>query len=163
MNTHTCEVNTSEIDSPTDHWEALHYPLCSELADGKIHDIWNGEGVKPLTQHTGFLSSPEHLGLSLSTDGVPVFKSSSQSLWPVYLTILNLPPRIRMKDENTLLCGLWFGPQKPPIMSLLKPVTKFLKSLYTVGTTMMTRDGIRTIRAMLLTGVFDLVAKAPIF
>ena len=83
-----------------------------------IHDLWNGEAIKPLTQEGGFLTYPEYLGLSLSTDGVPVFKSSASSLWPVYLTIANLPPNIRTNNENTLLCGIWFGPKKPPINPL---------------------------------------------
>ena len=73
-----------------------------------IHDLWNGDAIKPLTQEGGFLTYPEHSGLSLSTDGVPVFKSSASSLWPVYLTIANLPPNIHTNNENTLLCGIWF-------------------------------------------------------
>ena len=102
------------------------------------------------------------MGLLLSTDGVPVFKSSSGSLWPIYLSIANLPPAIRYNSANTLICGLWFGPKKPPINALIKPVIKMLRSLYVVGTTMLTPAGIKTIRAKLLTGIFDLVAKAPL-
>ena len=127
-----------------------------------IHDLWNGDAIKPLTQEGDFLTYPEHLGLSLSTDGVPVFKSSASSLWPVYLTITNLPPNIRTNNENTLLCGIWFGPKKPPIKVLIEPVVEMLQSLYTMGITMKTPDGIKTIRAMLLNGIFDLIAKAPI-
>ena len=75
--------------------------------------------------------------------------------------INNLPPTIRANKENTLLCGLWFGP-KPAMKSLLQTTTKMLQSLYTVGITMKVRSGIKTIRAMLLNGIFDLVAKAPV-
>ena len=78
----------------TDHWNDLHYPMYSSLQDGQIHDIWNGDAINNLKQ--SFFTHPEHLGLSLSTDGVPVFKSSQDSLWPVYLIINNLPPIIRM-------------------------------------------------------------------
>ena len=53
------------------HWEDLHYPKSPHLQDGMIHDLWNGNVIKPLTQEGGFLTYPEHLGLSLSTDGVP--------------------------------------------------------------------------------------------
>lgn len=135
--------------------------MSSSLKDGNIHDIWNGDAVKPLRQNGGFFTHPEHLGLSLSTDGVPVFKSSVDSLWPVYLTVNNLPPSIRTNKENTMLCGLWFGP-KPPMRALLRPVVEMLQSLYTVGITMKVPSGSKTIRAMLLNGIFDLVAKAPI-
>ena len=156
-----CKLYLQHLYFP-DRWDDLHYPLSNSLQDGFIHDIWNGNGVKPLTQDGGFLTYPEHLGLSLSTDGVPVFKSSSDSLWPVYLNIYNLPPSIRTNSENTLLCGLWFGPQKPAIKALLQPVVKMLQSLYTVGLTVKVRSGAKTIRAILLNAVFDLVAKAPI-
>jgi len=156
-----CEINIIITLLHSDHWHDLHYPLSSYLKDGDIHDIWNGDAVKLLTQKDGFFTYPEHLGLSLSTDGVPVFKSSPDSLWPVYLTINNLPPRIRTNKANTILCGLWFGP-KPAIRSLLQPVVEMLQSLYTVGITIKVPSGIKTVRAMLLNGIFDLVAKAPV-
>ena len=124
-----------------------------------IHDLRNGEALKPLTQEGGFLTYPEHLGLSLSTDGVPVFKSSASSLWPVYLTIANLPPNIRTNNENTLLCGIWFGPKKPPIKLLIEPVVEMLQSLYTVGITMQTPSGIKTIYVMLLNGILTSLLK----
>jgi len=109
----------------SDHGDDLsHYPTSTFLQDGNIHDIWNGDAAKPLIQKGCFLDYPEHLALSLSTDGVPVFKSSGATLWPVYLTIENLPPRIRFKNENTITCGLWFGPKKPAMNLLLLPVVK---------------------------------------
>jgi len=147
----------------SDHWDDLsRYPKSTSLQDGNIHDVWNGDAVKPLIQKGCFLDYPEHLALSLSTDGVPVFKSSGATLWPVYLTIENLPPRIRFKNENTITCGLWFGPKKPAMNLLLLPVVKMLRSLYTIGISMAVPSGIKTIRAKLLNGVFDLVAKAPV-
>ena len=48
---------------------------CSALKDGNIHDIWNGESVICLMQKSSFFTYPENLALTLSTDGVPVFKS----------------------------------------------------------------------------------------
>ena len=148
--------------SVTDHWEVLQYPLSNRIYDGEIHDIWNGDGVKRLTRKDGFLSECDNLGLLLSTDGVPLFKSSAGALWPVNLTIANLPPSIRANSANTLLCSLWVGHQKPPISTLLAPVMEMLKSLLTTGITVITLGGIKTIRAILLTGIFDLIAKAPI-
>lgn len=146
----------------TDHWEALQYPLSNRIHDGELHDIWNGDGVKPLARKDGFLSRCNNLGLLLSTDGVPLFKSSAGSLWPVYLTIANLPPSIRANSANTLLCSLWFGYLKPPINTLLAPVVEMLEYLFTNGIRVLTPGGMKTIRAILLTGIFDLIAKAPI-
>ena len=115
-----------------------------------MHDIWNGDGVKRLTRKGAFLSQSDNLGLLLSTDGVPLFKSSAGSLWPVYLTIVNLPPSTRANSANTLLCSLWFGHQKPPTNTLLAPVVEMLKTLLTTGITVRTPEGIKTIRAILL-------------
>ena len=44
----------------------------------------------------------------------------------------------------------------------MQPVMSMLMSLYSLGITMLTPVGIKTIRAKLLTGVFDLLAKAPL-
>ncbi len=78
----------------------------------------------PLCQPGRFFSNPNNLALSLSTDGVPLFKSSKISLWPVFLVILNLPREIRMNAENIILCGLWVGPCKPLMSVLLQPILK---------------------------------------
>ncbi len=36
-----------------------------------------------------------HLSLQENTDGVSLFKSTKQSVWPVYFTINELPPNLR--------------------------------------------------------------------
>lgn len=68
--------------------------------------MWDGSVLCQHSVEDGFFSRKENLALPLNTDGVPLFKSSLWSLWPVFLTIYNLPPTIRMKAENVLLCGL---------------------------------------------------------
>ncbi len=115
-----------------------------------------------MTTDDRFFSSPGKLALSLNTDGVPLFKSSSVSLWPVYLVLLNLPAIIRMKAENVLLGGLWVGPTKLPMKLLLEPIMKKLPQLCTQGLTITTPTGLSTIRFKLLMGIFDLPAKAAV-
>ena len=98
----------------TDHYDELwHFPVST--SDEILSDVWDGAYLK-LTQHGRYFSSGDNLALALSTDGVPVFQSSSTSLWPVYLTILNLPPGTRMNAENVLMAGLWYG--KKPSMDI---------------------------------------------
>ena len=65
----------------------------------------------------------------MNTDGVPVFKSSKVSIWPLYYTINELEYGKRMARENMLFAGLWFGEQKPAIWTFLRPHMNALKDL----------------------------------
>ena len=42
-----------------------------------------------------FLSSCSNISFCLKTDGVSLFKSSKVELWPIWLEINELPPKIR--------------------------------------------------------------------
>ena len=122
--------------------------------------MWNGSGLRPLTAPNRFFSNPHHMALSLSTDGVPLYKSSSVSLWPVYIMVLNLPPHIRTNACNIILCAVWVGSSKPIISLLLDPIAKHLEELSVVGMPISISNGTVTIRAKLIMGIFDLPAKA---
>ena len=146
----------------TDNWDSLRRPSHS-AADGEIlRDVWDGSALRSLCSNGRFFSNRNNLALSLSTDGVPLYKSSKLSLWPIYLVILNLPAHIRMNAENVLLCGVWLGSTKPIVNLLLKPITKFLQRLSTLGVVIETSKGIATVRAKLVMGIFDLPAKAAV-
>ena len=145
-----------------DNWSSLRTPLPSTGDNEILQDIWDGSALRPLCSNSRFFSNRDNLALSISTDGVPLYKSSPVSLWPVYLIILNLPAQIRMNAENVILCGIWIGRCKPVMSLLLKPITKHLQSLSTLGTVIKTSMGSATIRARLVMGVFDLPAKAAV-
>ena len=53
------------------------------------------------------------IGRSL-TDGIPVFKSSKFSVWPLYLVINELPLNKCLCSSNVILAGLWFGSHISP-------------------------------------------------
>ena len=104
-----------------------------------------------------FLSHHTNTGLVLSTDGVPIFKSSKGSLWPVYLMVTSIPPHLRTKVENLIIASLWFGPTKPDMNCMLHPIMESLSHLNRNGVAVNEKV---TIRCKLLIGVFDLPAKA---
>lgn len=87
--------------------------------DDAICDIYDGEVFKELAKPPNFLSANTNTGLIMSTDGVPVFKSSKGSMWPVYLCLTSIPPDKRMKLKNIIIAGLWFGVTKPDMKVLL--------------------------------------------
>ena len=43
-----------------------------------------------------------------------------QSLWPIELSITSLPPHIRMNVDYLLLGGIWLGPVKPDMRTILQ-------------------------------------------
>lgn len=65
---------------------------------------------------------PDHLILSftLNTDGAQMSNSSKNSLWPVQMYQMYLPPNIRYKSENVLLSALYFGKKIPDMMKILQ-------------------------------------------
>ena len=141
-------------------WEMLQYPFNRNSSGDFLCDLQDGSGYLELMKPGRFLSVPEHLGLMLNTDGVAVFKSSKHSLWPIYLCLTNLPPEMRMRKNNILLAGLWYGSVKPIMSIILKPVLESIAHLNLLGMQVKTSVGNKHVRARLLLSVFDLPAKA---
>lgn len=46
---------------------------------------------KKILRNNGILSNENNLSFSLNTDCAPLFKSSSVSIWPVYMLVNELP------------------------------------------------------------------------
>ena len=69
----------------------------------------------------------------MNLDGISVFKSSKFSLCPVLLVNTSLPPKIRMNKEYIIVCGVWFGPKKPPPNIILSAVLDEIHRLHTLG------------------------------
>lgn len=61
--------DTDSLRDVTDGWEYMH--------------------------HREFLSKQEHVSLLLNTDGVSLFRSSTVSLWPIWLAVNELPSHTR--------------------------------------------------------------------
>ena len=143
----------------TDHWNEIKVLNVHDSTSNTINDIWAGDGIK---KNFHFFSVKGNLGLSIFTDGVPLFKSSAISFWPVYAVILNLPPSIRYNAANIMLLAIWCGPNKPSMQLLFQPVIEALNSLYSKGIEVQTVEGPKKVHAMVLNGIFDTVAKAPV-
>jgi hypothetical protein len=115
------------------------YPReCEEnfKVSGVMTDIWNGNLVKHLRSKTVEAGAPiltrkEDIALMLSSDGSKVFKTRSAfHIWPIILTIANVPPKDRVKRENQILVGLVPGPGQPTCMdTFLRPLINELKAL----------------------------------
>ncbi len=63
--------------------------------EGAITDISDGQAYQKHLGTDGFLANSQNISLTMNTDGAPVYKSSSVSLWPVYFVVNELPPTLR--------------------------------------------------------------------
>uniref|UniRef100_A0A1X7TL76 Uncharacterized protein n=1 Tax=Amphimedon queenslandica TaxID=400682 RepID=A0A1X7TL76_AMPQE len=119
------------------HWKDIQY----------IHNpasITNSSIISSTTMlqnNADFFSCKEHLGVIINTDGVPLFKSSRTTLWPVYLEIGNYPPTVRFRKENAVICGFWIGQSKPDMQVLLKRILKAIDNLNILGFSFDSPDG----------------------
>ena len=127
-----------------------------------IEDIYDGKLYNEFVKNGGILSSPSNISLLWYTDGIPLFKSSSMSLWPLYFCINELAYKKRTMKENILIAGLWFGESKPCMGTFLKPFDRMLKDLET-GFTAELPDGSNVlVRGVLLGGTCDMPAKGHV-
>ena len=81
-------------------------------------------------------------------------------LWPIQFCISNLPPHLRGNVQNLIVAGLWLGCVKPNLNSILQLVLNKLKYHKENGINIQTKDGAKIVRAMLIQGIFDFIAKA---
>lgn len=106
-----------------------------------------------------FLANRNNISLTWYTDGIPMFKSSKVSIWPVYLSINVLPFEERWKRENLLFLGLWFGDQKPNANNYFNKFYDQLKMLFRGINITLPDNEIIKVRALLIIGTCDLPAK----
>ncbi|XP_026830135.1 uncharacterized protein LOC105286011 isoform X1 [Ooceraea biroi] len=129
------------------------------LIPGTMTDIYDGQLYKAWISN-GFLSNRCNISFSWYTDGIPVFKSSKISIWPVYLTINELPFNERKKRENTLLLGYWFDNKKPHMNSFIYKFQQELKNI-AEGIEINLPDNNKIIvRGVVLMGTCDLPVKS---
>ena len=57
-------------------------------------DIYDGDVYQALV-HDGFLSNKCNISLLFNTDGIPVFRSSTFSFWPLHFIVNELPFKMR--------------------------------------------------------------------
>lgn len=109
----------------------LNYRYERSHEEHVVADIFDGEMYKNLSKRDEVLSNPNNLSFNFNSDGSPVFKSSKFSIWPIQLHLNELPPKMRF--QNVILAGLWFGAQEPIMPIFLKPFVDQAKSLASRG------------------------------
>ena len=105
-----------------------------------------------------FLAMDDNFSLTFSTDGIQVFNSSKDSLWPIMCSFNEV--NFKVKSKHVVLQGLWFG-KKPKQETFLRPLVKEARKLYAKGFNWTDSSGnIRNSRVVFLIGVLDSPAGA---
>lgn len=117
-------------------------------------DIYDGD----LYKSNMLFGNTLNLSLNFNSDGVPVFKSSSCSIWPIMCTINELPPNVR--KDHVLLAALWFGDSKSEMDGFFKPFVTKLRKLNETGFLLTSSDkSFVTTKVKALIGICDSVAR----
>jgi hypothetical protein len=87
-------------------------------------------------------------------------KSSTDSVWPVFATIAELPRSVRFKQDKILNLALWHGEGKPPIRSILRNLREEMDIINLTGIIVETKKGIKTVFVCAPAFTADLPAKA---
>jgi len=135
-----------------------------KTCESNYEDIYDGLLYKKEMTSNGILSSIHNLSLTWNVDGLPLFKSSKFSLWPMYFVINELPYKLRIRTENMIISGLWFGENKPNMNIYLLPIFRELLSLERKGVEVRSPSLPYSFvsRAIVLAGTCDLPAKSLI-
>ena len=145
----------------TFHHDLQHRRRRCKRMQNNIEDIDDGELYRSFSQKNGFLDDPNNVSFMWYMDGVPLFKSSKVSIWPMFLSINELPYSERIKPENMLFAGMWYGKSKPTMSLFLKPFYESLNELRNVGVEVDCEHCTKsfTVKGILLCGTCDLPAK----
>lgn len=95
-----------------------------------ICDYFDGCVYKNIKEKIG---SNDILPFTLNVDGGKIFSSSTASLWPIQVLQLYLPPKIRYREENILVVGLYCGLEKPDLPSIIAPLVEEINSQQSIN------------------------------
>jgi len=117
----------------------LHSVTDTQVNDTDIiRDISDGVLYKQFVAKCG-KPDGKFITLTLNSDGVPVFKSSAFSFWPMLCSVNELP--ISKRRTNIVMPGLWFGTTKPTFSTFFKPFVSEIKHLRQNGFEMIANCG----------------------
>lgn len=94
--------------------------------DEKFDDIIDGVLYKQFVDSLSIHDKFNYATATMNSDGSPVFESSKFSIWPIQM-IINEPLDVR--TCKPIVCGIWFGKDKPTMNIFLKPYVVHINKL----------------------------------
>lgn len=127
-----------------------------------IEDVYDSSQYQKLYENGGPLSEKNNISFTFNTDGVPIFKSSKTSIWPIFLMINELPYRMRKSKKYMILAGLWCGSTKPSMNTFLEPLSNTLSKLEKGVSITTDSQTTHVVRAFLFAVSCDLPARSAV-
>lgn len=127
--------------------------------DGSIKDIFDGKLYRSFVKSLPIHERTSYLTAILNRDGAPPFESSKSCIWPVYLSVNEIPISIRLKSP--VVCGMWFGKSKPPMHTFLEPLVSKLNELSNIGIECTVKNKTKNLKLHVIIACVDSVAGAP--
>lgn len=127
--------------------------------EGVFEDVYDGLEYRKLVENIKASGVQDYCTTIFNTDGAPVFKNSEFAIWPVQLTINEIPPNDRLR--NPILCGLWFGKHKPNMNIFLKPFVDMINSTSEKGVSLDANGTVKLIKIFALCCCVDSAARPP--
>lgn len=82
---------------------------------------------------TNIKDNKQRITLVIHADGAPLVRSTRMALWPLFASVVELPPPIREYQENIIVLALWASIEKPNIQIFLDSTIKSMKTLMNDG------------------------------
>ncbi|KAL7297745.1 hypothetical protein TKK_0008780 [Trichogramma kaykai] len=142
-----------------EHEDYYQHIMNDRKYDGFLRKIYDGKLYRKFVESLPENEKKQYLTAILNSDGAPRFESSSYSIWPVYLSLNEIPTDLNGK--NIVVLGLWFGKNKPNMAAFLDPITTFLNQLSHDGICLQLKRKEITVRLYILLVCVDSVARAP--
>ena len=148
------EIVHLDIQSQIDAIICRNKPFLNRSDLYPYSDVCRGE------YYSSQRSSENRITLIIHCDGAPLVRSSKRSTWPLFASIVEIPPPIREHQRNIILLAIWTSRRKPNPNIFLHETIADLQCLFTNGVTIFV-DGVEC-QVSISTQYFisDLPAKA---
>ncbi|XP_028047726.1 uncharacterized protein LOC114254809 [Monomorium pharaonis] len=153
-------VNNEIVNLLQDNQKYYDYVIRERVRNNeKFEDITDGvlyeEFVDLLSKNDTF----NFATTTINCDGAPIFESSRFSIWPIQMIINELP--LNVKICRPIVCGIWFGNDKPNMNIFLKPYIVNMNKLLNDGVRCTITNEVRIIKVFTICCCVDSVARAP--
>lgn len=125
--------------------------------EGAIEDMFDGEGYLSIEVDGEKLMNSKNYTFTLNTDGCKIRKGAKTSIYPVFVRLNELPPKLRQK--HMFLVGVYVGIKEPNMQCFLKPIVAELNNLSTEGV-LWKPDGVTEVRSKFIPMCYYVDGKA---